>query len=71
MTGLLLLFACDPCRYHMLKRIKRGTDMRRFKQVQQNLMADSAAAVADMMGGEQQEEQENHELSGGFFANMP
>ena len=51
----------------MLKRIKRGTDMRRFKQVQQNLMADSAAAVADMMGGEQQEEQENHELSGGFL----
>lgn len=49
----------------MAKRIKRGGAMRRFKQLQQNLMADSAAAVADMTGGDpQQEETADYELSG-------
>lgn len=49
----------------MAKHKKRSGSLKRLKAIQENLMADSAAAVAGM-AGEQPDEAADYELSGGL-----
>jgi hypothetical protein len=54
-------------KYYMSKKAKREKAANKFKQLQQNIAANSAAAVADMGGQQQQtaeEEDSNRELEG-------
>lgn len=49
----------------MAKLMKRGGALKRYKAIQESLTAESAAAVADMIGGEQQQQEfADYELSG-------
>jgi hypothetical protein len=48
----------------MAKRSKREAAVSRFKQLQQNLTADSAAAVAEMSGAAAQHDTSDMELEG-------